>query len=127
MMAWQIGAHAPWRALRMVGRAALRRRSDCSASASSSLHRVHGDRIALWNSIKRTVTTRDVARGRMLLIHDLLGCVQDQYEQYERTTFRSYAVAGTRIVQINASYNSGDAKIAERIHSSVVERVGSLK
>jgi hypothetical protein len=74
------------------------------------------------NTVSRDVSRLDIPHGEVLLTRDVIGCIMDQHDSYEHTTFQAFAVAGTTIVNIRGSYNSGDPGVAVNICSEVVQR-----
>ena len=65
----------------------------------------------------------DVADGKMLILNQHITCAESKYKSYEITSFHSYAVIGTSIIWMNASYNLGTPDLALKIHSDVVGQI----
>ena len=70
----------------------------------------------------------DVADGKMLILNQHITCAESKYKSYEITSFYSYAVIGTSIIWIDASYNAATPDLAIKTHNDVVgqiKKVGS--
>jgi hypothetical protein len=78
----------------------------------------HGDML-----IARSVNRIPVEAGELLLITDVIKCVESQYPNYAQTTWKSYAVVGSSIINLSGTFNSSDAKLARRIHNETIANI----
>ncbi|PKL45176.1 MAG: hypothetical protein CVV41_03540 [Candidatus Riflebacteria bacterium HGW-Riflebacteria-1] len=78
----------------------------------------HGDML-----LARSVNRLPLSDGEMLLITDVIKCVDAQYPNYALTTWQSYAVIGSSIIKLSGFYNSTDAKLARRIHTETIANI----
>lgn len=78
----------------------------------------HGDML-----IARSVNRIPVEAGELLLITDVIKCVESQYPNYAQTTWKSYAVVGSSIISLSGTFNSSDAKLARRIHNETIANI----
>ncbi|NLF96321.1 MAG: hypothetical protein GX569_06245 [Candidatus Riflebacteria bacterium] len=78
----------------------------------------HGDML-----ITRSVNRIPVEAGELLLITDVIKCIESQYPNYAQTTWQSYAVVGSSIVSLSGTFNSSDAKLARRIHNETIANI----
>ncbi|PKL47215.1 MAG: hypothetical protein CVV42_13690 [Candidatus Riflebacteria bacterium HGW-Riflebacteria-2] len=73
--------------------------------------------------LARSVNRTPVNDGEMLLITDVIKCIESQHPNYAKTNWQSYAVVGSSIISLSGSYNSSDAKLARRLHNETVANV----
>lgn len=73
--------------------------------------------------LSRSVNRMPVKAGELLLITDVIRCIESQYPNYVQTTWQSYAVVGTSIITLSGNYNSSDANLARRIHNGAVANI----
>jgi len=78
----------------------------------------HGDML-----IARSVNRIPVESGELLLITDVVKCIESQYPNYAQTTWQSYAVVGSSIISLSGNYNNSDAKLARRIHNETIANI----
>jgi len=78
----------------------------------------HGDML-----ITRSVNRIPVEAGELLLITDVIKCIESQYPNYAQTTWKSYAVVGSSIISLSGTFNSSDAKLARRIHNETIANI----
>ncbi len=65
----------------------------------------------------RNVISKDASHGKMVLVKDIITCMESKYSQYTVISFRSVALVGTTILNIMGSYNSDDELLANKIHA----------
>ena len=93
---------------------ALRQEEESAKSGGTP----HGDML-----LARSVNRLPLSDGEMLLITDVIKCVEAQYPNYAQTTWQSYAVIGSSIIKLSGFYNSTDAKLARRIHTETIANI----
>lgn len=71
----------------------------------------------------RTVNEADVTNGKMVLVIDVIECVESHYKEYTVIHYRSAALVGTTIITIMGTYYYEEEALAKKIHSEIIENI----
>lgn len=71
----------------------------------------------------RVILPKDFADGKIVFVKDVIQCTESHYKEYTVIQFRSIALIGTTIINIDGFYNSDDENIAKNIRSEILANI----
>lgn len=76
--------------------------------------------------VTRQINILDVSNGKMLVVKDVGSCIQSKFDKFTSIFVSSYAIIGTTIVWMDATYYSDEVSLAVKIHNEVVEKLQKI-